>query len=431
MRRRCSIARTIATGLLAVGLVLCVSSSVFAVNRTWVSSNITAGSYRTKWGTGFASNWTNNTAPTASDIAVFANFTSVTSPSVQAGTQVGRVTFNNTGTNSFIISGTGTLSIFGVVDGGGINVGINNLSGLQQTFSNVLIGADQTWSGVPSALIRVNSIDLNGYSLTTSTDVSLGLLSQSGATASTVTVSGGSTSVDQGDPSGRVDFVVTSGSLTMFDQAVYGDLSVSASGVYNNTSAGSVGQTTWDQVSMSSGGTIDLMGIGGSLVTNGYTQTAGTVKMYVGYDPFGVLGSSLVQATDGAGDPTGLLSFGGTLDIDFSGSAAESFGTGAGWLLFQGVVTGTTSFSSVLLDNVDPSSPYYGLTFHAAANGDFWTDASAVNGQQLVFYRNAGELVVVPEPSTIVFAGIGVAMCGWTMWRRRRLGKIPPRPVCG
>ena len=430
MRRRCSIARTISTGLLAVGLVLCVSSSVFAANRTWTSSNITAGSYRTKWGTGFASNWTNNTAPTASDIAVFANFTSVTSLSVQPGTQVGRVTFNNTGTNSFNIGGTGTLSIFGVVDGGGINVGINNLSGLQQTFSHVLIGADQTWSGVPSAPIRVHSIDLNGYSLTTSTDVSLGLLSQSGATASTVTVSGGSTSVDQGDPSGLVDFVVTSGSLTMFDQAVYGDLSVSASGVYNNTSAGSVGQTTWDQVSMSSGGTIDLMGIGGSLVTNGYTQTAGTVKMYVGSDGT-TLGSSLVQATDGAGDPTGLLSFGGTLDIDFSGSTAESFGTGAGWLLFQGVVTGTTSFSSVLLDNVDPSSPYAGLTFHAAANGDFWTDASAVNGQQLVFYRNAGELVVVPEPSTIVFAGIGVAMCGWTMWKRRRLGKMPPRPGCG
>ena len=180
---------------------------------------------------------------------------------------------------------------------------------------------------------------------------------------------------------------------------------------------------------MSSGGTIDLMGIGGSLVTNGYTQTAGTVKMYVGYD--GNLVSSLVQATDGAGDPTGLLSFGGTLDIDFSGSTAESFGTGAGWLLFQGVVTGTTSFSSVLLDNVDPSSPYYGLTFHAVANGDFWTDASAVNGQQLVFYRDIGQLVVVPEPSTIVFAGIGVAMCGWTMWKRRRLGKMPPRPGCG
>ena len=31
-----------------------------------------------------------------------------------------------------------------------------------------------------------------------------------------------------------------------------------------------------------------------------------------------------------------------------------------------------------------------------------------------------GQLTVVPEPSTIVFAGIGLAMFGWSTWTRRR-----------
>ncbi|RLS47829.1 MAG: PEP-CTERM sorting domain-containing protein, partial [Planctomycetota bacterium] len=44
--------------------------------------------------------------------------------------------------------------------------------------------------------------------------------------------------------------------------------------------------------------------------------------------------------------------------------------------------------------------------------------------QYLVFQAQSGNLVVVPEPSTIVFAGLGVAMSGWTMWKKRRLSKL-------
>jgi hypothetical protein len=33
-------------------------------------------------------------------------------------------------------------------------------------------------------------------------------------------------------------------------------------------------------------------------------------------------------------------------------------------------------------------------------------------------------LLFVPEPSTLVFAGIGLAMGGWRMWKKRRLKQL-------
>jgi hypothetical protein len=32
-------------------------------------------------------------------------------------------------------------------------------------------------------------------------------------------------------------------------------------------------------------------------------------------------------------------------------------------------------------------------------------------------------VVVVPEPDTIIFAGIGIAMAGWTLCRRGRMAR--------
>jgi len=72
------------------------------------------------------------------------------------------------------------------------------------------------------------------------------------------------------------------------------------------------------------------------------------------------------------------------------------------------------------------AAPYAGLTFNQV--GSEWkTDPFVGRGGQsqwLVFQSQSGNLVVVPEPSTIVFAGLGVAMSGWTMWKKRRLSKL-------
>ena len=55
-----------------------------------------------------------------------------------------------------------------------------------------------------------------------------------------------------------------------------------------------------------------------------------------------------------------------------------------------------------------------------------WQSDYLGNGQQFNFITTtgnsgvAGTLYAVPEPSTIVFAGIGIAMFGWSTLTRRR-----------
>ena len=422
MRLNFAFARKVAVGLIAVGSLACFATDTFAANRTWTSSNI--NSYRAKWGTGFASNWAGNIVPTTADIATFGtNAFGQYALQVQPGTVVGGVRYNNTGANSYVF-GTSTLGVG--------SFGINNQSGRQQTLGTTSLLADQTWSGGASASIVANNTDLNGVNLTTSTDVTLNTLNNTGGT-SLVTVAGGNTVVAGGGPLATVNFSVTSGFLgtqnisggSGFDSSA-SNLDVSGTGTYNNTIVSSVaGDTNWNLVTMSAG-TIDTMGTGGNLVTNGYTQTGGLLKQYVGYDSgLGVLTNSSVQATDGAGAPTGPLSFGGSLDIDFAAAGAQAFAIGTTWNLFQGVNAGgaaASNFSIALLDNVDASSPYAGLSF--SRYGTEWLTPKGTDGTYLVFQAQSGNLVVVPEPSTMVFAGLGVAMSGWTMWKKRRLSKL-------
>ena len=113
------------------------------------------------------------------------------------------------------------------------------------------------------------------------------------------------------------------------------------------------------------------------------------------------------------------------MNIDFSAAGDHVFQFGNVWNLFQGVNAGgaaASNFSAVALNNVDSGSPYAGLSF--MQNGSEWFTPQGTDGTWLVFQAQTGNLVVVPEPSTIVFAGLGVAMSGWTMWKKRRLSKL-------
>jgi hypothetical protein len=48
------------------------------------------------------------------------------------------------------------------------------------------------------------------------------------------------------------------------------------------------------------------------------------------------------------------------------------------------------------------------------------SDWAGSTDTKLVFNESTGQLVVVPEPSTMVFAGIGVMMSGWSLVCRQR-----------
>ena len=120
---------------------------------------------------------------------------------------------------------------------------------------------------------------------------------------------------------------------------------------------------------------------------------------------------------------TGAINFGGNLNIDWAQVGSTTFANYTSFDLFD-ASSYAGNFSAVALAGA--AAPYAGLGF--TQNGSEWTTQAFVGqggqNQWLVFQSQTGNLVVVPEPSTIVFAGLGVAMSGWTMWKKRRLSKI-------
>lgn len=59
-----------------------------------------------------------------------------------------------------------------------------------------------------------------------------------------------------------------------------------------------------------------------------------------------------------------------------------------------------------------------GVTFSGPVNGE-WVSSANQTGQTLVFSQLTGNLIVVPEPSTVMIALSGVALVGFGRWRRR------------
>jgi len=122
----------------------------------------------------------------------------------------------------------------------------------------------------------------------------------------------------------------------------------------------------------------------------------------------------------------GSINYGGTLALTLSGSYVDD----TSFNLFSGITNPIGDLNFITLSAT--GSPYVGLTFsnYGATNqdvrdefgltaGDWITDANS-SMQRLKFSQSTGTLTVVPEPSTIVFAGIGMAMFGWSTWTRRR-----------
>ena len=84
----------------------------------------------------------------------------------------------------------------------------------------------------------------------------------------------------------------------------------------------------------------------------------------------------------------------------------------------------TTSGSFSTVSGTFGGSPF---TFSGPSSG-VWT-ADLGSGNTATFTQSTGELVIVPEPTTIALAGLGVGMAGFTVWRRRRLAAITRRSL--
>ena len=102
------------------------------------------------------------------------------------------------------------------------------------------------------------------------------------------------------------------------------------------------------------------------------------------------------------------------------------FNRNAAWSVAQAPATEPEGLTGVVagdFTSVTLTGTSYGTVSFTKVDADRWQTSYLGNGQEFSFFTsgaNAGVLFAVPEPSSIVFAGIGVAMFGWSTWTRRR-----------
>ena len=131
----------------------------------------------------------------------------------------------------------------------------------------------------------------------------------------------------------------------------------------------------------------------------------------------------------------GTMAFGGVLQLNlaslsFPNESLDTFVTK--WNLFaQSGSNFTGNFSSIVVVGGTSGTNADDSTFDYSNMNGTWTLVDgkwrspdilnpAVPGQYLAFDEAAGELVVVPEPTGVVIAALGVAMAGWQIARQRR-----------
>ena len=178
-------------------------------------------------------------------------------------------------------------------------------------------------------------------------------------------------------------------------------------------------------------------GIGSFASTSDITLSANT---NANFDIQGLAGASGDPSVDYdavlfAANGSGTLNYNGFLNLNFLGT--NVFPEGTFFQLFDRSGAGTFAGDFTAVNTTTGSGPYSGLSFSTfasfspeeqtvltqrfgATTGDWISSWNGAGEQRLIFSQSTGTLSVVPEPSTIVFAGIGMAMFGWSTWTRRR-----------
>jgi hypothetical protein len=115
---------------------------------------------------------------------------------------------------------------------------------------------------------------------------------------------------------------------------------------------------------------------------------------------------------------TSSVTYGGSLNIDFD---TNGFLRGDHWQLF------TAPSSSGNFASISASGAYGNLAFNDAGNGAWVAEGGSLGaGESLLFFTadvygfKSGELVLVPEPSAIAIAGVGIVLIGVRYSRRRK-----------
>ena len=375
---RALLAVAVVTGL---GLSGMGSGGATAATFTW-----DGGGANNNWTTG--SNWVGDVAPTAatSNDLIFSGSTR-TGATVNSGTtfQVNSLTFDAGAAATFTISGGNTTSK--IVLGS-----ITNDSAFLQTIGNA--------SGNPIAeFSNAGTIDTGTSGLLIQA-LMTGAANVSKTGAGQLEISNAKTNTYSGI------LTASSGSVLIAANIGSADVVIDSGAVLNTGVAGS----TLNNLTVS--GTL----LPGSAVDFGSLTLNGNLTLNPGSTTALAIGDSIFDSVA----VTGTTNFGGALMIamEYEPTGFDADLLGDSWTLFQ-VDTANLlgDFSSVTMTGV-----YGNVTFNKV-DSERWESAYLGAGREFAFFTsgpNAGVLYAVPEPSTMVFAGIGMVMFGWSTWTRRR-----------
>ena len=320
------------------------------------------------------------------------------------GLQVGVGSVGNSATLRYV-GATGTTST---------SFSLSGTAGIQLNQSSNLTFSSGTFNAANGSITTPTVLNLlGGSSGNAGTQTVNGVIQDNSGTGTVAVNIGGANTTNVWVLKGANTYtgatVVAAGGKLLMDGVVSGSSTTTSSGYLG-------GSGTF-------GGAVAILS--GTLAPGGISTTSGTITDSIGTLTVGSLSLSgpATTAMTITGSTAGLydqiagsssITYGGTLALALSGSYADY----TTFDLFSGFTSHTGDLSSITLAAL--GSPYAALSFTGPdGSGDWYTGWTAGN-QQLKFSESTGTLTVVPEPSTIVFAGIGMAMFGWSSWTRRR-----------
>jgi fibronectin-binding autotransporter adhesin len=323
------------------------------------------------------------------------------------------------GTGLVTASGSGTV----VVRNGSTIANDFNIGGNGMTSGSSTLGAirgsfgvnDQTATLAGAVTLSTNARIVTASSTTGLTGNSMVLSGPISLGANTLTLAPG---VSGSEPlpifvRGAINGtggVVVDGASTVYFNAVNtytGDTTVNAGTLSGSgTIAGAVIVQSGTIAPGGSYGATDTLTVGSLELASGATA-AMTISDLVNYDRI---------VSNGEVD---FGAAGGNVAVNF---LSDGFANFSSWQLFSG-----SSFTGQLSSFAISGS--YGAPTFVYADGEWKADIGG--GQTMSFYEDsrhaigdryrAGQLVVVPEPSSLAIAGIGVCVAGWYRLRRRRV----------
>lgn len=364
--------------LLPVVVVAILASSASAATYTW-----SGGGANNSWST--AGNWVSGSAPVpgVSNDLIFTG-TTRPGPTVSGTYQINSLTFA-AGANT-------TFTIGGAVNSKLVLGSITNSSGSLQT-----VGSALSWPNLEFA--NTGTIDSGTGGLRIQSRLS-------GSANISKTGSGQLEIANSTVNSYSGNFTVSNGSVLLGANLTAANMDVLSGATLNTATAGAeVNNLILSGTLLP--GTVDDYG---SLTVNG------NLTLNPGSTTFLAVGDGIFDSVA----VTGTTTFGGTLSIAMEYEPTSFFGdlSGDSWQLFS-VDTAN------LLDDFDSvvmTGTYGNVNFYKVSD-ERWESQYLGNGREFAFFTsgaNAGVLYAVPEPSTMVFAGIGAAMFGWSSWTRRR-----------